>query len=126
MGFRAVQILFATLCAVAVPAASRATEARVLFGTGLSVDGITFSPRAFSVSWGGYSAMGTGEKTSVSRGPDSSEPATLVAAFGDELVVLRRNHDERNTTDMINQALVILLATAKLLLCSALDGTRYR
>ena len=80
MGFRAVQILFATLCAVAVPAASRATEARVLFGTGLSVDGITFSPRAFSVSWGGYSAMGTGEKATVSRGPDSSGPVTQVAA----------------------------------------------
>ena len=61
MGFRTVQILFAALCAVAVPAAGRATEARVLFGTGLSVDGITFSPRAFSVSWGGYSAMGTAD-----------------------------------------------------------------
>ena len=81
MGFRTVQILFAALCAVAVPAAGRATEARVLFGAGLSFDGITFSPRAFSSNWGGYSAMGTGEKTSVSRGPDSSGPATLVAAF---------------------------------------------
>ena len=61
MGFRSVQILFATLCALAVPTASRAAEARVLFGTGLSMDGITFSPRAFSVNWGGYGAMGTAD-----------------------------------------------------------------
>ena len=76
MGFRAVQILFATLCAVAVPAASRATEARVLFGTGLSVDGITFSPRAFSVSWGGYSAMGTADAAG-----GSGESPVLSRAF---------------------------------------------
>jgi hypothetical protein len=80
MGFRTVQILFAALCAVAVPAAGRATEARVLFGTGLSFDGITFSPRAFSSNWGGYSAIGTGEKATASRGPDSSGPVTQVAA----------------------------------------------
>ena len=36
-------------------------EAKVLFGTGLSIDGITFSPRAFSSNWGGYSAMGKAE-----------------------------------------------------------------
>ena len=80
MGFRTVQILFAALCAVAVPAAGRATEARVLFGAGLSFDGITFSPRAFSSNWGGYSAIGTGEKATASRGPDSSGPVTQVAA----------------------------------------------
>ena len=54
--------------ALAVPAASRATEAKVLFGTGLSIDGITFSPRAFSSNWGGYSAMGTAEAASGSVG----------------------------------------------------------
>ena len=50
--------IFGVALALAFSAASRATEAKILFGTGLSIDGITFSPRAFSSNWGGYSAMG--------------------------------------------------------------------
>jgi hypothetical protein len=51
----------AIFCALALPTVSLAMEAKVLFGTGLSIDGITFSPRAFSSNWGGYSAMGKAE-----------------------------------------------------------------
>ena len=60
--------MFGVALALAAPSASRATEAKVLFGTGLSIDGITFSPRAFSSNWGGYSAMGTAETAPGSVG----------------------------------------------------------
>ncbi len=81
----------AAFCALAAPAAGRAAEAKVLFGTGLSIDGMTFAPFAFSSNWGGYGAMGTGETAApsgpaspdpVSRGPDSSGPAARAAASG--------------------------------------------
>ena len=71
----------AALCALAVPTASRAAEAKILFGAGLSFNGITFSPRAFSSNWGGFSALGTAQTNTVSRGPDSSGPAAIAAAF---------------------------------------------
>ena len=48
-------------CALAAPVAGRAAEAKVLFGTGLSIDGMTFAPFAFSSNWGGYGAMGRSE-----------------------------------------------------------------
>ena len=73
---RPVQLLLAALCALAVSTTSRAGEARVLFGAGLSFDGITFSPRAFSVSWGGYSAMGTADAAG-----GSGESPVLSRAF---------------------------------------------
>ena len=69
--------IFGVALALAVSAASRATEAKVLFGTGLSIDGITFSPRAFSSNWGGYSAMGTAEAASGSVGV----PPALIRHF---------------------------------------------
>ena len=50
------------------------------------------------------------------------ETATLVAAIGDEFAVLRRDHDQRNETDMVDEALVVFLATAELLLHSAFDA----
>ena len=81
MGSRAASLVLAALCASAAPAAGRAEEARVLFGAGLSLGGVTFAPSAFSSSWAGYNAMGTGEPQPVSRGPDSSGAATIAAAF---------------------------------------------
>ena len=71
----------AALCALAVPTASRAAEAKILFGAGLSFNGITFSPRAFSSNWGGFSALGTAQGNTVSGSPDSSGPAAIAAAF---------------------------------------------
>ncbi|MBR0056731.1 MAG: hypothetical protein IJP66_05320, partial [Kiritimatiellae bacterium] len=67
------------ICALAVPAASRATVAKVLFGSGLSFDGITFAPSAFSASWAGYSAMGAGENPAVNGG--AQDAAVITRAF---------------------------------------------
>ena len=92
MRFRAVQFLLAILCALArqgwgepsgraASPSSLATEAKVLFGGGLSLGGVTFSPSAFSSSWAGYGAMGAGEPQPVSRGSVSSEAVAISAAF---------------------------------------------
>ena len=81
MGSRAASLVLAALCASALPVAGRAEGARVLFGAGLSLGGVTFAPSAFSSNWAGYNAMGTGEPQPVSRGPDSSGAATIAAAF---------------------------------------------
>lgn len=75
--------VLAAFCALTAPAAGRAAEAKVLFGTGLSIDGMTFAPFAFSSNWGGYGAMGTGE-TAAPSGPASPDPvsrAALAASF---------------------------------------------
>ncbi len=62
-------------------AAGGADEAQVLFGAGLSIGDVTFAPHAFNKTWNGFSALGTGETKSASRGPDSSGPAVKVAPF---------------------------------------------
>lgn len=43
-------LLLASLCALAVPLAGQAAEAKLVFGTGLSIDGITFTPHAFNMT----------------------------------------------------------------------------
>ena len=58
----------------------------------------------------------------VLRDDTIDETATLVATIGDEFAVLRRDHDQRNETDMVDKALVVFLATAELLLHSAFDA----
>ena len=58
----------------------------------------------------------------VLRDDAIDETATLVAAIGDEFAVLRRDHDQRNETDMVDEALVVFLTTAELLLHSAFDA----
>ena len=50
------------------------------------------------------------------------ETSTLVAAVGDELAVLWRYHDQRDETDMVDEALVVFLSTAELLLHSTFDA----
>ena len=58
-----------------------AAEAKLVFGTGLSIDGITFTPHAFNMTWNGFGALGTGKAEAVGRSPDSSGPAAMAAAF---------------------------------------------
>ena len=58
----------------------------------------------------------------VLRDDAIDETATLVAAIGDEFAILRRDHDQRDETDMVDEALVVFLATAELLLHSAFDA----
>ena len=48
----------AATIALAVPTASQAAEAKLVFGTGLSIDGITFTPHAFNMTWNGFGALG--------------------------------------------------------------------
>ena len=74
----AVSFIIAALCAIAVPVAGVAAEAKVLFGAGLSIDGMTFAPFAFSSNWGGYAAMGTAE---AARSDESGKGGTASAAF---------------------------------------------
>ena len=75
MGSRAASLVLAALCASALPVAGRAEEARVLFGAGLFLEGVTFAPSAFSASWAGYNAMGAGEPAA------DPEEATVAASF---------------------------------------------
>ena len=79
MDRRPARFLVAALCAFALSSSSRATEATVLFGTGLSFDGITFAPFAFSSNWGGYSAMGTAE--AAPSDADGGNPPVLCRHF---------------------------------------------
>lgn len=58
----------------------------------------------------------------VLRDDTIDETATLVAAIGDEFAVLRRDHDQRDETDMVDEALVVFLATAELLLDATFDA----
>ena len=74
----AVSFIIAALCALAAPVTGMAAEAKALFGAGLSIDGMTFAPFAFSSNWGGYAAMGTAE---AARSDESGKGGTASAAF---------------------------------------------
>lgn len=79
----AVSFIIAALCALAVPVAGVAAEAKVLFGAGLSIDGMTFAPFAFSSNWGGYAAMGRSEAAEVAakaaRSDEGAESPKVVS-----------------------------------------------
>ena len=81
----AVSFIIAALCALAAPVTGMAAEAKALFGAGLSIDGMTFAPFAFSSNWGGYAAMGTAE---AARSDESGKGGTASAAFIDSGLAL--------------------------------------
>lgn len=58
----------------------------------------------------------------VLRDDTIDETATLVAAIGDKFAVLRRDHDQRDETDMVDEALIVFLTTAELLLDATFDA----
>jgi len=55
------------------------------------------------------------------RDDDIHETASLIAAVFDQCAVLRADHDKRQKTDMVGEALVVGLAQPKLLLLTTLE-----
>ena len=60
----------------------------------------------------------------VLRNDAIHESPALVATLADEFAVLRADHDQRNESDMFDEAFVVFLAAAELLLHSAFDTAR--
>ena len=73
----------AALCALALcfvyPDAC-AFEAKVLFGTGLSINGITFTPHAFNLNWNGFGALGRPD-LDAAAGVEGADSPSFVRHF---------------------------------------------
>ena len=68
--------ILAALCAARMAVAA---EAKLVFGTGLSIDGITFAPHAFNMTWNGFGALGRPDLDAASG--DSGESPVLSRHF---------------------------------------------
>ena len=77
---RHAMLLAAAVAAASLPAVSLAVEAKLIFGTGLDIDGITFTPHAFNLNWNGFGALGRPDLDTPDEGAGEA-PGRLLRHF---------------------------------------------